>query len=57
MRFIIFNILLLVQINCFISQVSIGNSDSIPSVILNLSNNDDKGLQLSISSSISTAPG
>lgn len=57
MRFIIFNILFFVPLNCLLSQVSIGNSDTIPNVILNLSNNNDKGLQLSFGSSISTAPG
>jgi len=57
MRFIIFYILFFVQLNCLISQVSIGNSDSIPNVILNLSNNDDRGLQLSFNSSINSIPG
>lgn len=57
MRFIIFYILFFVQLNCLISQVSIGNSDSIPNVILNLSNNDDRGLQLSLNSSINSIPG
>ena len=56
MRFIIFYILFFVQLNCLISQVSIGNSDSIPNVILNLSNNDDRGLQLSFNSSINSIP-
>jgi len=57
MRFIIFYILFFVQINCLFSQVSIGNSDSIPNVILNLSNNDDRGLQLSLNNSINSIPG
>ena len=57
MRLIIFYILFFVQINCLFSQVSIGNSDLIPNVILNLSNNDDRGLQLSFNSSINSIPG